>query len=207
MSSETHHLLRPEEWDAHPSWDDGWQMAPDAATLRGVLWCRRGLTGAQHRAVNAGSVAFDHWAAAVEAVWWAVALDEALHSLHDERYRIARASHADGKTVVSLRWLRHQHAHRIVVTGHGGPKRNFFGPTGFGPPFYISPSNRWMQRSDIPADGRRQDHVAEAAYDARVAGYPLDDPIGEALKWFDTVLTAAGIDPHQDADGEDPTVL
>jgi len=113
----------------------------------------------------------------------------------------------DGETVVGLRWLRHQHAHRIVVTGHGGAKRDFFGPTGFGPPFYISQSNRWMQHSDIPTDGRRPDRVTEGAYDARIAGYPLDAPIAEALKWFDTVFTAGGIDPYLDADQEDPTVL
>ena len=207
MSSDTPRLYRPAERDAEPSWDDGWQMTPDASTLRGVLWCRRGLTGAQHRALNAGSIAFDHWAAAVEAVWWAVALDDVLHSLHDQRYLAARAAQADGETVVGLRWLRHQHAHRIVVTGRGGAKRNFFGPSGFGPPFYISPSNRWMQRSDIPTDGRKPDRVAEGSYDARVAGYPLDDPITEALKWFDTILTAGGIDPLQDIDEEDPTVL
>jgi len=130
-----------------------------------------------------------------------------LHSLHDQRYLAARAAQLDGETVVGLRWLRHQHAHRIVVTGRGGAKRNFFGPSGFGPPFYISPSNRWMQRSDIPTDGRKPDRVAEGSYDARVAGYPLDDPITEALKWFDTILTAGGIDPLQDIDEEDPTVL
>lgn len=174
-------------------------MKPDASTLRGVLWCRSGLIGAYHRALTAGSVAFDHWSAAVEAVWWAVALDDVLFSLHDERYRTARAAHADGETVIGLRWLRHQHAHRIVVTGSGGPKRDFFGPNG-GPPFYISPNNRWKQRTDIPVHGRKPDQVAEEAYDAYVSGYPLESPIAESIKWFDTVLTAAGIDTTQAID-------
>ncbi|MGB4779779.1 hypothetical protein [Microbacterium sp.] len=202
----TPQLLRPETWDGRPSWDDGWQMDPDAETLRGVLWCRHGLIEAHNRAVRARSIAFDHWSAAVEAVWWAVALDDVLHSLHDGRYSDARAAHRDGETVVGLRWLRHQHAHRIVVTGHGGPKRDFFGPNG-GPPFYISPSNRWMERANIPSNGRRPDHVTEAAYDARVARHPLESPIEESIKWFDAILTAAGIDPIQEIAGDDPTVL
>lgn len=92
------------------------------------------------------------------------------------------------------------------MTGQGGPKRDFFGASG-GPPFYISPSNRWKQRSEILTDNRRPDKKAEAAYDAHIAGWTLEDPIINSLRWFDLVLTAAGVDPLQDVDEDDPTVL
>jgi hypothetical protein len=188
------------------SWDDGWRLVLDSETRRGVLWSRRGLICAHDRAARAGTIAFDHWSAAVEAVWWAVALDDVLDFLLDGRYRPARAAARDGTTVVGLRWLRHQHAHRIVVTGRGGPKRDFIGPAG-GPPFYISPTNRWLPRSEISSSDRRRDKVSEAAYDACVAGHPLELPIAESIKWLDSVLRASGVALDDELDGGDPTIL
>lgn len=200
------HLVRPESHIAAPSWDDGWQPSASAEIVRGALWCRRGMRAAHARCLQAGSNAFDEWTAAVEGVWWAVALDDVLYKLHDQRYVTERALHRDGETVVGLRWLRHHHAHQIVVTGQGGPKRDFI-PTNGGPPFYISPSNRWLKRSAMSTEWRKTDATTEAAYDARVASHPLADPLGESAKWFDDVFSAAGIDPHQDIAGDDPTVL
>lgn len=196
-------LLHPAGPLVRPSWSDGWHLGSDAATLRGVVWCRGGVRAALSRVSSAKDIAFDHWAAAVEAVWWAVALDDVLFSLHGGRYPIARSAHPDGQIVVGLRWLRHQHAHQIVVTGQGGAKRDFFG----GPPFYISPSNRWKQRSEIRTDNRRPNKNAEAAYDAHVAGRTLEEPIISSLRWFDLILTAAGVDPLHDVHEDDPTVL
>lgn len=200
------HLIRPETRIVAPSWNDGWKPQVDTATVRGILWCRRAMLAAYHRCNAAQTIAFDQWTAAVEAVWWAVALDDVLHSFHDGRYLTERALHRDGQTVLGLRWLRHQHAHRIVVTGQGGPKHDFIGGAGEGM-YYISPSNRWLERSAIATDGRRRDDVAEAAYDALIARHPLANPITASLTWFDAVLTAAGIDPNQDIAGDDPTVL
>jgi len=199
-------LLQPVGPLVRPSWSDGWHLDSDAAILRGVVWCRGGLHAAMSRVWSAKDAAFDHWAAAVEDVWWAVALDDVLCSLHDGRYLIARSTHLDGEIVLGLRWLRHPHAHQIAVTGQGGPKRAFFGVSG-GPLFYISPSNRWKQRSEFRTDNRRPDKNAEAAYDAHIAGRTLDEPVISSLRWFDLILTAAGVDPLQDVHENDPTVL
>ncbi|RMI13233.1 hypothetical protein EBM89_05260 [Cellulomonas triticagri] len=139
-------------------------------------------------------------------MWWAVALDDVLNSLLDGRYRPARATERDGQTVVGLRWLRHQHAHRIIVTGQGGPKQDFIGPSG-GPPFYISPANRWLPRSDMSVADRKRDPISEEAYDVCVAGHPLESPIAESIKWFDLVLAASGVHPNRRVDGGDPTIL
>jgi len=206
MSVQFAKLVRTGGPDADPSWEDGWRLTADPVTVRGVIWCRRGLADASGRAARASAIAFDHWAAAVEAVWWAVALDDVLYSLHDGRYPESRGNCPDGQAVVGLRWLRHQHAHRIVVTGEGGPKRDFFGETG-GPPFFISPSNTWLRRSAIPTAGRQRDQAAEIAYDSHVAGRALEGPVAQALAWFDVVLVAGGLDPTQTMSGSDPTVL
>ena len=56
------------------------RMSSDEWRLR---LCRHGLIGAHRRAGVAGKGAFDYWAAAVEAVWWAIALDDLLHSLYN----------------------------------------------------------------------------------------------------------------------------
>jgi len=199
-------LLGAGNWNSQASWDDGWEMDPNATTLRGLLWCRRGLVSAHARTIRAASDGFEQWSAAVEAVWWAVALDDILYSLHDRRYPAARSSHAAGATVIGLRWLRHQHAHSIVVTGRGGPKGNFFGADE-GPPFRISPSNRWTPRAEIPSTNRTPDKKSEAAYDSHVAGRPLESPITDSIEWFNTILVAAGIDPTQVIDNNDRTVL
>lgn len=132
-------------------WEDGWRLSADDESLRGVRWCYRAMRAACSRCIGARKIAFDQWTAAVEAVWWAVALDDVLYGLHDDRYKVERSNTADGRTVLGLRWLRHQHTHEMVVTGHGGPKRSFIDPERGGPPFFISPDNRWRARTDMPA--------------------------------------------------------
>ncbi|QGF22440.1 hypothetical protein [Raineyella fluvialis] len=102
-----------------------------------------------------------------------------------------------------MTWLRHRHAHDLSVTGFGGPKKPFFSS---GPGvFYISPNNRWKASKDVLVKKDRMPHL-RPAYDAHVAGYPVEAPLAAALAWFTRVFEASGIDPD-DPEGTDESVM
>lgn len=203
--------LSPEtELDVHgqPRWTGRWANGatprqPDFDRLRGIGWARRALVAARSRCLQRADDGFETWTAAVEGVWWALALDDVLLATVGPAYRLAREVDPDGRVLQGLRWLRHRHAHEIVVTGAGGPKRDFFdgGPTGL---FYISPSNRWMPSDSIPAALDKSANL-RPLYDETVAGRPLDWPLQQCIAWFDRVLDASGFVPP--ADDVDRTVL
>lgn len=149
--------------------------------------------------------AFESWTGAVEGVWWALALDDALENHFYRIYQEARDVDPNGQIVQGLRWLRNRHAHDILLTASGGAKKDFLVPPGEEGIFYISPSNCWMTSEEII--GTRPDKSAEIrpVYDRYVAGYPLHMSLEAALAWFNAVFEATRFPAAQIPD--DPTIL
>lgn len=127
---------------------------PSPEVLRAMHWSPRAISTAWERCAGNQGDAHVTWTAAVEGVWWALALDEELREQMPVIYPEARSKDPYGQTVSGFRWLRNRHAHEIVVTGQGGPKKSFYGKSGDGYMFYISPSNRWKRRTDIAPGAR-----------------------------------------------------
>jgi hypothetical protein len=181
---------------------------PEHDVLRAMYWSRRALGEAWGRCAGNQADAHATWTAAVEGVWWALALDEELCARMPVIYPEARSQDPYGQTVSGLRWLRNRHAHEILVTGHGGPKKDFYGKPGDGYTFYISPSNRWKKRDDVSPRREEVTKAAETAqgrYDDYVAGWPLDMTLSRACIWFDRVFSACNYPPLDESG--DKTVL
>jgi hypothetical protein len=141
----------------------------------------------------------------VEGVWWVLALDEELAAQLGQAYTDARSQDPCGKIVAGMRWLRNRHAHEIIVTGHGGPKRDFFGKPGDGYMLFISPTNRWKTSAQInPLRDQSRQNLRQR-YDENVAGLPLTDSLYKTTIWFDRVFSACGFRETQPS--QDPTVL
>lgn len=178
---------------------------PDPDVLRAMRWSHRAVCEAWARCAGNQGDAHKTWTAAVEGVWWALALDEELTEQMKVIYPEARAQDPYGQTVSGFRWLRNRHAHEILVTGQGGPKKDFYGKPGDGYMFYISPSNRWKRRVDISPRRELIDERAQERYDNYVAGRSLEDTLSRAIIWFDRVFSACNY-PSLD-DLADKTVL
>jgi hypothetical protein len=176
-------------------------VLPNEDQLRALRWSRRALSEAWGRCANSTMDAFGTWTAAVEGVWWVLALDEELAAQIGQPYTDARSDDPCGKIVAGMRWLRNRHAHEIFVTGQGGPKRDFLGKPGDGYMFFISPSNCWMTSAEInPARDESRPHIRQR-YDDYVAGLPLEHSLYQAAIWFDRVFSACGfpeLQPPQD---------
>jgi hypothetical protein len=176
---------------------------PDENNLRSLAWSKRALSGAWGRSANSTRDAFLAWTAAVEGVWWVLALDEHLDAHIGMPYREARDQDPYGKVVAGMRWLRNRHAHEIMVTGRGGAKKSFFGTPGS--IVFISPSNRWKLSADINPRRDRSKPELRELYDVTVAGLALEQSLEQATIWFDRVFSACGFpDLHPPTD---PTIL
>ncbi len=182
---------------------------PEHDQLRAMHWSKRALGEAWGRCGNNTGDAFRSWTAAVEGVWWALALDEVLTThmgpAPGNAYKAARGQDPYGKIVDGMTWLRHRHAHEMIVAGAGGPKKDFFGKPQDGYVFFISPSNRWKKSGDVRADHDRRPDL-RPAYDEHVAGLPLADSLYQCGIWFDRVFSACGFS-GQDVKEGDPTIL
>jgi hypothetical protein len=178
---------------------------PGPDVLRALHWSRHALGEAYGRCASNQNDAQKTWTAAVEGVWWALALDEELKEQMPVIYPEARAQDPYGQTVSGFRWLRNRHAHEILVTGQGGPKKEFFAKPGDDYMFYISPSNRWKRRDDIAPRREKIDETAQERYDSYVAGWPLDMTLSRACTWFDRVFSACDYPPVDEM--VDKTVL
>lgn len=202
MKNSSYALTVDGDWLAR--WQDEWALSPDEDLATAVAWSRAAISEARHRQLSTNNARLA-WTAAVEGVWWALALDEVLMEAIGDRYKAARAENEYGRVVAAMRWLRNVHAHRLAVTGRGGAKKDFL-PTSSGQTFfYISPSNRWMSADEIDPEGKMRSKNQRQPYDAHVAGLPLDMSLEIALKWFSQIVSASGISGPNDA--VDPTVL
>ncbi|MFU8947893.1 hypothetical protein ACLRGF_14305 [Mycetocola zhadangensis] len=191
------------DWEAH--WSDQWNATATPDEVISLGWSRAALIDARHRqlATDDGRLA---WTAAVEAAWWAISLDESLSNvIGSKRYREARSRNRFGRVVEGMLWLRNVHAHRLVVTGYGGTKRDFFTPEDKGAMFVISPSNRWLTADEIDPDHKMRREDLRGLYDQHVAGLPLDMSLEIAHKWISQVMFASEIPAP--AVLNDPTVL
>lgn len=148
---------------------------PDEDKARAILWARSALAAASARCGNNSGDAFITWTAAVEGVWWALALDESLALLIGPKvYEELRDNDQHGRVVSGFKWVRNRHARELFVTGAGGPKQSFYSQPSSKRVLYISPSNRWKRADDIRADhDRDKKGLAKLAYDEHVAGLPL----------------------------------
>ncbi|WP_151724019.1 hypothetical protein [Arthrobacter luteolus] len=196
---------RSMDHQAAPYWE-GIKKAPripDPDQLQAMHWSKSALAACISRAGHRD--AFDSWTGAVEGVWWAIALDDALKKHLNRIYTEARDADPDGCIVNGMSWLRNRHAHEILVTAAGGAKRDFLVPPGGDGVIYISPSNRWMEAAEIIGTRYDQQPDKRPAYEAFVEGLPLDMSLVKALAWFNTVFEASKFpDPIVP---EDPTVL
>lgn len=203
--------LIPDQGDHSHSatWPDGLERPPlpDDDKVRAIRWARSALATAGARCGNNVGDAFITWTAAVEGVWWALALDESLALLiGPETYQELRDNDQHGRVVSGFRWIRNRHAHELFVTGAGGPKRNFYAQPGDNYVFYISPSNRWKKAENIRADhDRDKTGLAKLAYDENVAGLPLEMSLEWSMIWFNRFFSAWGVPDFVPVD--DPTVL
>lgn len=180
---------------------------PNDDKLRALRWARSALSEARSRCSRNNSDAFIAWTAAVEGVWWALALDESLALLIGKKdYAELRDSDRHGRVVAGFRWIRNRHAHELYVTGAGGPKRPFYSQPGDNYVFYISPVNRWKKAEEIRAD-HDGDKTGDRkrAYDDHVAGMSLDMSLEWSMIWFNRVFDAWGVPESVPVD--DPTIL
>lgn len=196
------------------AWSDGWTLSGiSTETRRALGWTMRAFGVAWERVHEHDTSAFHTWTAAVEAVWWLVAIDEALDGQIGPRYRAVRDQDDDGRVMQGLRWLRHQHAHQVVVTGSGGPMVDAFGrdrPDGPEPgvALYLSPDYCWRTAEAICGEDGK-DRADRAAYEAHVAGRPLQTPLLRASDWLNRAAVASGLGVlgiPTDSD-DDPSVL
>lgn len=196
---------RSSDHQAEPFWEGIRKppRIPDADQLQAMHWSKSALAACISR--SARDDAFESWTGAVEGVWWALALDEALEGHFYRIYQEARAADPGGRMVQGMRWLRNRHAHDILVTAAGGAKRPFLSSAGEEGFIYISPSNRWMPSKDIIGQRRDEQPGARPDYDEHVAGWSLHTSLELALKWFDNVFEASQF-PHRSIPN-DPTVL
>lgn len=196
---------RSMDHQAAPYWE-GIKKAPripDADQLQALHWSKSALAACISRAGHRD--AFDSWSGAVEGVWWALALDDALDKHLNRIYTEARDADPDGCVVKGMCWLRNRHAHDILVTAAGGAKKDFLVPPGGDGVFSVSPSNRWMGAEDIIGTRHDQQPGKRHAYDEYVAGLPLNMSLERALAWFNTLFEASKFPPLLVP--EDSTVL
>ncbi|PPF14227.1 hypothetical protein [Rathayibacter sp. AY1A7] len=189
------------------AWSDGWvaEVSEDGALA--LWWSLRASSEGLDRSHQADE-GFAVWTAAVESLWWLMALEDGLRELcTPARWAQVLASSPQGDVLKGLRWLRHRHAHEVMVTASGGPTRDFFGRDRKPEEdyvFYISPSPRWKVLEDIHAPNDRQPKL-RPYYAKHVGGRYVDAPIRECITWFGTVLDASGV--AQPEKPEDPTVF
>ncbi|GAA3681992.1 hypothetical protein GCM10023081_20110 [Arthrobacter ginkgonis] len=171
----------------------------------GVHAAREALRNAWSRSSRDRMDARACWAAAVEGVWWTMALDDVFETQLGAVYNSARDADRYGQVVGAFRWIRHRHAHEMVSTATAGPARNFFGPHPEpGALFYISPSIRWKRSGEVHSEHDRQPKL-RPLYDAHVGGRPIGSTLESAWTWFDRVISACGLEGPSTS--EDPSVL
>jgi hypothetical protein len=124
--------------------------------------------------------------AAVEATWWAAAVDEQLEKLHKATYTDHRDHDNRGGAVLGLRWARDRHMHQlpISVTQDG---RHF--PADGEPLPRMMAGFYWASAEDFPpADpGRDKGLVAEArraAYEDHVQGRGVTNVLRSVHWWL-----------------------
>lgn len=195
---------RSSEYYGVPYWEGVGKTPriPEPGKMQALHWCKSALAASIHR--SGKDDAFKSWTGAVEGAWWALALDDALEQHFHRIYKEARDASENGLVVKGMRWLRNRHAHDILLTASGGPKKPFFNPPGGGM-FYISPSNRWMKSDEIIGERTDRSAALRSEYDEYVAGLPLNMSLEMALTWFDTVFEASNF-PERPIP-EDPTIL
>lgn len=180
------------------------------ATLQSLTWTRSAMMAAVRRIFEApDDQPFVAWTAAVEGVWWAVALDEALDELicaaageisSSGRYRRERDRLPEGEVVRGMRWLRHRHAHEVTITRTDPEFTDFYGRDRGqrgGPPFHFYVPHVWKSVEQIaPSHDRSEED--QPLYDAHFAGRDLRAPILKGRDWFDLVIQASGLSPLED---------
>lgn len=204
-------MVGDEEHSRVAEWEG--DLIPPTATdgqLRTAAWARHALRAASD---SAGSPdAATAWISAVQATWWVAALNDLYRNVlvGAAAYDAAIEQDPCGRIVWGMRWLRHVHIHDLRISARGGPKRNFFGggplgTPGFGPPFYISPSNCWLAADELAPAAGEKSPKDRARYDERVAGMPVRMTLEAATRWFDRLADACH---HSWEPGDvDPTVL
>jgi hypothetical protein len=151
---------------------------------------------------------FAVWTAAVDAVWWVIALEDGLIGvLGAERWRRIMRGYPEAHVLRGLRWLRHRHAHDVMVTASGGPVRDAFGgdrKPGENNVLFLSATPRWKAADDVYAP-KDQGPWRKEFYEEYVAGRALTEPIYASVRWLADALVASGFDePEQSTD---PTVF
>ncbi|MCJ1682340.1 hypothetical protein [Rathayibacter sp. VKM Ac-2928] len=88
-----------------PTWSGGRVTETERGRAVTLWWC---LRAAESRAAESGkeNVGFAVWSAAVEAVWWIVALEDGLIDMcGDERWKRLLRGSPDDQVLRGLRWL------------------------------------------------------------------------------------------------------
>lgn len=179
-------------WNAE--WDAGGRRNSEVA----LAWSVAGMTDAARRLAGAGPMDVPHGAVLVsEAVWWVTIVDATMIRYHREAYDCALAvldgagrGTAEG-TFAGLRFVRNQMGYRIDLAHFTEPRP---GPGGTGD----IPVAAWTCKSvPTPARGqippRSQAWVASRhrAYQAQLAGRPVDEIIARAAAFLGRVHAAA----------------
>ena len=144
------------------------------------------------------------WAAAVEAVWWIAAVDDALRAIYGLKvkpWQDLRHAYPAGRVMGGLMWVRHRHTHDAADTGQGHT-RPFFPPPGSDYVVYISPGYSWRQSADI-AMSHDLSPSLRPLFDEHVAGFSLHGTVEMVLEWLEASLSALGVDlKHISAEGD-----
>lgn len=116
---------------------------------------------------------------AMEAAFWANALDGRLWK-DDLTYKSLTG--AGPELMAGLRYVRNRAAHQLPmsVEATGGLRAPLT------PPLTIHPVIiRWTAAASLPPeDPGHRDSRGAAAYEARLAGHPVDDVLAEVAEWF-----------------------
>lgn len=185
-------------------WVDFEMPAIQSEVVQGIQAARSALGSATLRAAKDRMQAQASWEASVEAVWWTTSLDDLFKVELGGEYCTARNDDDCGVVVHAFRWIRHRHAHEVVSTATAGPARDFLPPPGSNYVVFISSSIRWKRSEDVHTT-RDQQPQLRPLYDEHVGGYPIDQTLRSAERWFDRIMSACSI-PHLPG-SDDPSVL
>jgi hypothetical protein len=125
-----------------------------------------------------------------QALWWACLLDETCWG--EPGYGSARDASPAGRVLPGLRYARN-------AMGHGAaPVRSLttFSYDGEQQPYEWIPADL-LDMYSPPRSPRRPHTIADrAAYSASVSGRPLEEPLQDALRWFEHVDASDWDFPH-----------
>lgn len=146
--------------------------------------------------VLAGGGGSPVWIALSEALYWVAALDDYAEPAVAD-YFPRRDNDADGRVAAGLVYARNRHAHEVVSTAEAAfeiprititmtPAGQPSPPPGRGTLFSVQ--LRWTPLAELPSSGAVERRGRDKMYDERVAGRPLGEPFGDAVRWFERVF-------------------